>query len=112
VDRHPDRSLTLTDSPLIATPQAYPLICRTDDNNPYLVVGWTSSGTAVGVRQTTSLAQRKITYRAEELTGELTFLMGWMSVSVDGEISASVEGDVTVQGNRSDGSIGIVDIDS
>jgi hypothetical protein len=65
----------------------------------------------VGVRETTSLAQRKTAFGAEELTGELTFLMGYLPVSVDGEISSSVTGEVTVDGNRSGGAIGIVDLD-
>jgi hypothetical protein len=101
----------MTDAPLIATPQAYPLVCRTTDNQRYLVVGWTASGIAVGVLQTTSLAQPKVAYGAEEIVGELTFHMGGMSVSVDGDISTSVTGDLTVDGTRSDGAIAIVDID-
>jgi hypothetical protein len=111
----------VTDAPLIATPQGYPLICGTEDGSRFLVVGWTSTGAPVGVRQTPplgpseahSLPQLKpITRGAEELTGELRFMQGGMCLAVEGEISASITGDVTVQGNRSDGSIQIVDVSS
>jgi hypothetical protein len=33
-----------------------------------------------------------------------------VNVSVEGEVSSVVSGDVTVAGNRADGSIGVVDV--
>src|SRR2546429_585048 len=47
--RRLDRSLTLPDAPLIAPPQAYPLLCINELEMCYFGVGWTATGTPVGV---------------------------------------------------------------
>lgn len=57
------------DAPLIATPQAYPLLCVLGPERRYLIVGWTSDGVPVGVPDA-----EVTTSSAKEITGNLYFV--------------------------------------
>ena len=73
----------MTDPPLIATPQAYPLLCINELDMCYFVVGWTATGTPVGVPESALAAMGHTTTSAREIKGggKLTYEMPRMNVS-------------------------------
>jgi hypothetical protein len=86
------------------TPQPYPLSCAIQ-NKRYLVLGWTDDDLPIVVRD--SWSARGEASKPEELTEPVRYFLPGMSVSVDGEISAMVAGDVsaTVEGTKPAGRI-------
>jgi hypothetical protein len=98
------------DAPLIANPQAYPLHCHDRNSDRiYLVVGWTSSGTPIGVPYNLAAAANGKTYRAHELTFDMYFSIPETNVVIEGEVSSSVRGDINIEGSGPDGALGIFD---
>ena len=73
----------MPDAPLIATPQAYPLLCINELDMCYFVVGWTATGTPVGVPESALAAMGHATTGAKEIKGggKLTYEMPRMNVS-------------------------------
>jgi hypothetical protein len=79
-----DRSPTLSHAPLIATPQAYPLLCINELDMCFFVVGWTATGTPVGVPESELAAMGHTTTGAREIKGggRLTYEMPRANVSI------------------------------
>jgi hypothetical protein len=73
----------LPDAPLIATPQAYPLLCINELDMCYFVVGWTATGTPVGVPESALAAMGHTTSGAKEIKGggKLTYEMPMVNVA-------------------------------
>jgi hypothetical protein len=81
--RRLNRSLTLPDAQLIATPQAYPLLCINELDMCYFVVGWTAAGTPVGAPESAITAMGHTTTVAKEIKdGKLTYEMPRTNVSI------------------------------
>lgn len=76
----------MPDAPLIATPQAYPLLCTNELDMRYLVVGWTASGAPVGVPQSVLAAMGHTSTGAKEIKGggKLSYEIPTTSVSMGG----------------------------
>jgi hypothetical protein len=74
----------LSDAPLIATPQAYPLLCINELDMCYFVVGWTATGTPVGVPESELAAMGHPTTGAKEIKGggKLTYELPKSNVSI------------------------------
>jgi hypothetical protein len=74
----------LSDAPLIATAQAYPLLCINELDMCYFVVGWTAMGTPVGVPESALAAMGHTTSGAKEIKGggKLTYEMPKANVSI------------------------------
>ncbi|GAA0935120.1 hypothetical protein [Pseudonocardia zijingensis] len=73
----------MPDTPLIASPQSYPLLCINELDMCYFVVGWTATGTPVGVPESELAAMGHTTTGAREIKGggKLTYEMPRMNVS-------------------------------
>lgn len=81
------------------TPQPYPLSCRTErPGRWYLVLGWTADDLPVVVRETQGYEHEVA--RPEVLSGEVSYCLPEMKVTIDGKVEAVVEGSVrsTVSG--------------
>lgn len=74
----------MSEGPLIATPQAYPLLCINELDMCYFVVGWTAAGSPVGVPESELAAMGHATTGAKEIKGggKLTYEMPRMTVSI------------------------------
>jgi hypothetical protein len=74
----------LSEPPLIATPQAYALLCINELDMCYFVVGWTATGTPVGVPESELAAMGRATSAAKEIKGggKLTYELPRMNVSI------------------------------
>lgn len=59
----------MSEAPLIATPQAYPLLCTNELDMRYFVVGWTATGSPVGVPESVLAAMGHTTSGAKEIKG-------------------------------------------
>ena len=63
----------MSDAPLIVTPQAYPLTCTDQNDQRWFIVGWTSSGTPVGVPHGGAVSWGRSTSDAQEISGKLIY---------------------------------------
>ena len=59
----------MPDTPLIATPQSYPLLCINELDMCYFVVGWTATGRPVGVPASPLAAMGHTATGAKEIKG-------------------------------------------
>lgn len=94
----------MSDAPLIAIPQGYPLTCSKDEGERvYLVVGWTSTGIPVGVPWSAAAAASSVALNAQEISGHLVYAIPTTKVTIDDN--------VTVEGTGGEGVIPVRNFD-
>jgi hypothetical protein len=72
------------------TPQPYPLLCTTEDGTRYLVLAWIRENKPVVVAY--NFSSRGKPSSPQVLTKPVSYSLPGLSVSIDGDISSSVEG--------------------